>query len=153
MRFVTSKHSESRLPLIHHSRDLMKIAMKNIRFTSRRGTKFSVTQIPDRVDPADIRELLSRGKVCELEALGIDTVDYGRLITTPGIVAATVSDLLTALQLIYRCSRSDALIYIEQVTNETPDTVDAWAKGNYKMPRHHIKRVRDFIIACRQSRQ
>lgn len=124
--------------------------MKNVHFISWKGTRVRVTGIPDEENKEEIKKILSLGKTCELEAIGIFSVDYHRLMTTSGIIQANIDDLITGIRRAYGVSAKTAASYIQQVTNEIPETVNDWIKGKYKMPRQHMKRVRDFIISGRK---
>lgn len=124
--------------------------MKNVHFISWKGTRIRVTGIPDNESKEEIKNVLALGKTCELEAIGIYSVEYERLMSTPGIIQAGTDDLLNGIRRACGVSSKTAASYIQQVTNETPETVSEWIKGKYKMPRQHTKRVRDFIIASRK---
>lgn len=126
--------------------------MKNLNIESPIGVTYEVTGIPDNVSRDTIEKYLASGKMCELEALGIYTYEYSRLISIPSPVVPLVSDYMEAIRLAYPGTRYHIREFISFETGESLETVESWIAGRRKMPAQAIRKLREFIKQGRQNR-
>lgn len=119
--------------------------MKNLTIQSTNGSTYEVINIPEHVSRETIEEYLNTGKMCELEALGLRTCEYARLILPATPIPPNPSDYVDAIKKTYVGTRYHVKEFMAMETGKSLETIELWLAGKEKIPAESAQKLKDFI--------